>query len=181
MSFSRTGRLLLPLVFFLAVGSLSHAQIGPTPIPGLSVEIADVIDFPDTRNLAQDQTEDSRVDENIARINFLRELPDASNRWFVNDLRGDRCTWSIPPPTDVAVVHQLPHEFSRFRYGSSGLSTGLISVTPHPQFATNGKLYTVHTEINTGSPAPDFIAQGNAGNITGSNSMHSVITEWTAT
>lgn len=171
---------LVPLICLLC-GEPLLAQIGPTPIPGISVEIADFIDFPDTRNLgAQEQNEDSRVSENVARINFLRALPDATNRWFVNDLRGDLYMVNSVAKTSQTYLN-FRSEFSRFRYGTAGLSTGLVGVTPHPQFATNGKFYTVHTEINTGSPAADFVALGNPGNLTGNNAMHSVITEWTAT
>jgi hypothetical protein len=182
MRLSRAGCFLLTTILGLGVASASRAQIGPTPIPGISVEIADVVDFPDTQQLpvGQEQGEDSRVTANIARINFLRELPDASSRWFVNDLRGD--LYMVNSVTkNVQSYINFRTEFSRFRYGTGGLSTGLISVTPHPAFVTNGKFYTVHTEINTGSPAPDFVALGNAGNLTGSNAMHSVINEWTAT
>lgn len=155
-----------------AITTLAHAQIAEPIFPGISVEIADVMQFPDTRNQG---TEDSRVRENIARINFLRELPDNTNRWFVNDLRGQ--LYMVNPQTSIQPYLNFSSQFSRFTIGPAGLATGLISVTPHPAFATNGKFYTIHMETSSGNPGTvDFMAQGNAGTI----GNHSVITEWTA-
>lgn len=157
------------------------AQIAASPIPGISVEIADVIQLPDTRNLgAEEQSEDNRVNDSKARINFMRELPDSTGRWFVNDLRGDLYLVDSNSNTSQPFLN-LRSEFSRFRYGPSGLSTGLLSVTPHPEYAANGKFYTLHSETFSGSPTPDFVAQGNAGNINGGSANHVVLTEWTAT
>src|SRR5690606_31678867 len=142
----------------------ARAQITDPIIPGISVEVADILQFPDTRDLAQ---EDVRVRENVARINFLRELPDDSGRWFVNDLRGD--IYSVNPSSgQISNYLNFRDEFSRFIIGPGGLATGLITVTPHPEFASNGKFYTIHEESASGNPGtPDFIAQGNPGNLSG--------------
>ncbi len=166
---------LCPLAAFLCatIPLAARGQIADPIIPGISVEISDVLQMPNTKGLGP---EDSRVQENVARINFLRELPDDSGRWFVNDLRGSLYTVDSPTKT-IHDYLNMRDEFPRFIFGSSGLATGFISVTPHPEFATNGKFYTIHVENSNGSPSPDFIAPGNPGTIR----QHEVITEWTAT
>jgi len=171
----------LSLAFLLGTNASLKAQISSSPTPGISVEIADIIQLPDTRNLgAQEQSEDSRVSDSVARINFMRELPDNSDRWFVNDLRGDLYLVDSNTNTQQSYVN-LRSEIPSFRYGPSGLSTGLLSVTPHPEFASNGLFYTLHTETYSGAPTPDFVAKGNAGNIAGGSANHVVLSQWTAT
>lgn len=104
-----------------AITTLAHAQIAEPIFPGISVEIADVMQFPDTRNQG---TEDSRVRENIARINFLRELPDNTNRWFVNDLRGQ--LYMVNPQTSIQPYLNFSSQFSRFTIGPAGLATSTL-------------------------------------------------------
>lgn len=151
------------------------SQVVPPIVPGITVEIADFLQMPDTRGQG---AEDSRSRNNVARINFLREVPGDPTHWFVNDLRGqvylvDRDTKQFTTYLDVNNV------INEFIIGPGGLSTGLINITPHPDFATNGKFYTIHEEYAAGNPsAPDFQAQGNAGNI--ANGQHGVVLEWTA-
>jgi glucose/arabinose dehydrogenase len=150
-------------------------QIAAPIIPGMTVEIADVVQMPDTRGMGQ---EDSRSSNNLARINFLHELPDASGRWLVNDLRGQ--IYTVDSQTrHVTEYLDVGDEFDDFIIGPGGLSTGLIAATPHPDFATNGKFYTIHEEQASDNPAtPDFQAVGNAGNI--GSGQHGVVIEWTA-
>ena len=146
--------------------------------PGISVEITDIVQIPNTQlNL----TEDSRVAAGLTRINFMQELPDDSGRWFVNDLRGEVF---LVDSNSNSVLSTPYMDFknlglSRFIVGPGGLSTGLINITPHPEFATNGKFYTIHEEsVASRGPTPDFVAQGNAGTI--STGQHAVLMEWTA-
>lgn len=154
----------------------SGAQVGPVIQPGITVEIADFVQMPDTRGQG---AEDSRSGNNVARINFMREVPGDPTHWLVNDLRGqvyrvNRDTKQFTTYLDVGDV------INEFIIGPGGLSTGLINITPHPDFAANGKFYTIHEEYASGNPStPDFQAQGNAGNIT--NGQHGVVLEWTAT
>lgn len=152
------------------------AQVGPPILPGISVEIADILQMPDTRGQG---TEDSRVSANVARINFLREVPGSPGEWIVNDLRGQ--VYRVNPETKQTTTYlNVRNEFSKFIIGPGGLSTGLITIQLHPEYATNGKFYTIHEEAAAGNPrTPDFQAVGNAGNL--SSGQHGVVVEWTAT
>ncbi|TWT90515.1 Soluble aldose sugar dehydrogenase YliI precursor [Pseudobythopirellula maris] len=174
---SISSRVALSLAIVVSVLSVrsADAQVVPAIVPGLTVEIADIIQMPNTQGQGQ---EDSRSGNNVARINFLREDPSDSSNWFINDLRGqiyrvDPAAQQIETYLDVDTV------FDDFIIGDGGLSTGLITLTMHPDFATNGKFYTIHEEKASGNPStPDFQAIGNAGNI--SNGQHGVVVEWTA-
>ncbi len=59
------------------------------------------------------------------------------------------------------------------------LESGFIGFVFHPEFATNGLFYTVHSEHGPGNPkTPDFIPPGyGLKDVT----YHNVITEWRAT
>ena len=100
----------------------------------------------------------------------MRWLDDG--RLFVNDQRGliyevQRGSSSLY----FAVRDQLPNFID-----APGLGTGLASFAFHPDFATNGKLYTVHSEAGT-SGTPDF--KGPTAPINSSGQI-SVVSEWTA-
>jgi glucose/arabinose dehydrogenase len=153
----------------------ADAQVAPPILPGISVEIVDVLQMPDTRGQG---AEDIRVSANVARINFLREIPGNPSEWIVNDLRGQ--VYRVDPATQQTTTYlNVRNEFSKFIIGPGGLSTGLITIELHPEFATNGKFYTIHEESASGNPGtPDFQAVGNAGNL--ANGQHGVVTEWTA-
>jgi len=85
----------------------------------------------------------------LARLSILRETPDGSGRIFTNDLQG-------------ALWH-LDGNFSSFAF--------------HPDFATNGKFYTNHSE-ELGSGVSDFPVVNGAYR---STATEGVITEWTMT
>ncbi|TWT36983.1 Soluble aldose sugar dehydrogenase YliI precursor [Posidoniimonas corsicana] len=155
--------------------ALAQAQVDDPILPGITVEIANVLRLPDTRGMGP---EDGRSGNNYARINFLQEIDDNPNDWFINDLRGQ--VYRVEPSTgSITEYLDVGDEFSRFIIGPGGLSTGLIAITPHPEFASNGKFYTIHEESASGNPAtPDFQAAANAGNL--NNGQHGVVTEWTA-
>lgn len=142
--------------------------------PGISVEVTDIVQLPDTQTPT---AEDGRVAPGLTRINFMNEIPDNSDRWFVNDLRGQ--VYIVDSATNTVqqdLYLDFNNEFNSFIIGPGGLSTGLINVTPHPDFANNGKLYSIHEEA-AGSRTPfDFRGQDNFGNI----GQHMVLTEWVA-
>lgn len=98
----------------------------------------------------------------LARINFMREEPGASrNRLFVNDLNGplyilDKQTGKFTTYLNFngrdgqpGLFHRLPTE--------SGFANGFISFAFDPDYAHNGKFYTVHLEdpAVTASAVPD--------------------------
>lgn len=158
-----------------AVPLNANAQVDAPILPGVTVEIANVLRLPDTRGMG---AEDSRSGANYARINFLQQIDNNPNDWFINDLRGQ--VYRVQPSTGTITEYlDVGDEFSKFIIGPGGLSTGLINITPHPEFETNGRFYTIHEEAASGNPtSPDFQAAGNAGNL--ANGQHGVVTEWTA-
>lgn len=109
-----------------------------------------------------------------ARINHLGQVPDRSGRLFVNDLNGklylrDRAgAWR--EYLDVGAT------FAPDFISGRGLGSGFGFVTFHPEFARNGKFYTVHTEAGAAltTKTPDLTPQPNS-------VVHGVIDEWTAT
>ncbi|TWT73578.1 Soluble aldose sugar dehydrogenase YliI precursor [Posidoniimonas polymericola] len=152
------------------LASHANAQISAPILPGVTVGVQDVVSFPDTRGIAQ---EDNRSAANVARINFMREIPGYSDQWLVNDLRGP--IYRVEPASQQVVEYlDVADVFSRFNIGPGGLSTGLNTVALHPEFAVNGKFYTIHSESAAGNPgAIDF------GNLSPSLG-HTVVVEWTA-
>ena len=107
----------------------------------------------------------------VARLNTIMEVPDGSGRRAVPDLNGNLYFVKDGRPSvylDVAATF-APQFFS-----GRGLGQGFGYVAFDPEFRTNGKFYTIHTEDAAKATAvPDYaqprtIYQG-------------VINEWTAT
>ena len=128
---------------------------------GLSVAIQDFVQMPATGSAPR------------ARINFLREQPGGADRLFVNDLNGflytlDKSTQAVS--TYIDFTSTFPNLKT-----SPGLASGLVTFAFHPEFATNGKFYTVHSETVSGATETPVIVPplGNVG-------QHSVLLEWTA-
>lgn len=107
----------------------------------------------------------------LTRINTAVAAGDGSGRLFVPDLRGD--LWVVDGGSP-AVYLDVPSHFPDF-VDAPRLGTGLGYVAFDPDFATNGRFYTVHTEDGAAltSHTPDFVDP--LGTV-----VHGVITEWTA-
>ncbi|GLY06169.1 hypothetical protein Acsp01_65480 [Actinoplanes sp. NBRC 101535] len=107
-----------------------------------------------------------------ARINTISELPDGSGRRAVPDLNGNLYLVENGVPhvyLDVAATF-APQFFS-----GRGLGQGFGYVTFHPDFATNGLFYTIHTEqAPLVSLTPDYEQSS-------TTLFHGVINEWKAT
>ncbi|MEV6301631.1 PQQ-dependent sugar dehydrogenase [Actinoplanes sp. NPDC051861] len=107
-----------------------------------------------------------------ARINTIMEVPDGSGRRAVPDLNGNLYLVKNGVPhvyLDVAATF-APQFFS-----GRGLGQGFGYVTFHPDFAGNGKFYTIHTEqASQVTVTPDFQQSG-------TTLFHGVVNEWTAT
>jgi hypothetical protein len=155
----------------------AHAQITRNPIPepivkrGLAVEIRDFVRLPDTRGLRpadQDIAPDA-----WARVSYLRDLPDG--RRFINDSRG--LLYLLDSNNQPHIYADMAAAFPMGVY--KRLESGFIGFVFHPEFATNGLFYTVHSETGPGNPkTPDFIPIGyGLRDVT----YHNVITEWHAT
>ncbi|HSM03748.1 MAG TPA: PQQ-dependent sugar dehydrogenase, partial [Longimicrobiales bacterium] len=105
-----------------------------------------------------------------ARINVLDHAGDGSGRLFVNDMRGVLHVIDdgrIAPYLDVAA------RFPDF-VDEPGLGSGFGFFAFHPDFASNGRLYTVHTEAGAALQASPADASSGADVIQG------VLVEWTA-
>ena len=166
----------IPLLAMLALGA-SDAPITKNPIPepivkqGLAVEVKDLVRLPDTRGL---RAADKDVAPDAwARVSYVRDLP--AGRRFANDSRG--FLYLIDANNQPHVYADVAAAFPNSVYGR--LESGFIGFVFHPEFATNGLFYTVHSEIGPGNPkTPDFIPIGyGLKDVT----YHNVITEWHAT
>ncbi len=86
----------------------------------------------------------------LARVNFMREEPAPAARFFVNDLNGplyilDRATKKFTQYLDfdgrgmhAGLFERMPTE--------NGLASGFISFEFDPDYARNGRFYTIHLE-----------------------------------
>src|ERR1700694_4735474 len=169
-------RILLGIIPLLAIGT-THAQITSNPIPepivkrGIAVEVKDLVRLPDTRGLrAADQ---DVAPSGWARISYVRDLPDG--RRFANDSRG--LLYLLDANNQPRVYADVAATFPLGVYNR--LESGFIGFVFHPEFATTGLFYTVHSETAQGNPKiPDFIPIGyGLKDVT----YHNVITEWHAT
>ena len=153
------------------------AQITSNPLPaavekrGIALEVRDVVQLPDTRGLWP--IEQDVNPSGVARINFLRDLPDG--RRFVNDSRG--FLYLLDRNNKPAVYAEVGKAFPLAVYNR--LESGFVAFDFHPEFAKNGLFYTVHAERAMGNPtAPTFIPPGfTQADVT----FHNIITEWHAT
>ncbi len=85
----------------------------------------------------------------FARINFMRQEPAPARRFFVNDLNGplyivDRSTRAVTRYLDLN-GRARGGIFRRFTF-ETGLASGFISFVFDPDYAKNGRFYTIHLE-----------------------------------
>jgi glucose/sorbosone dehydrogenase len=167
---------IMPLLAIWTMGA-ADAQITSNPIPepivkrGLAVEVKDLVRLPDTRGLRP--ADQDVAPAGWARVSYVRDLPDG--RRFANDSRG--LLYLIDSSNQPHVYADVAAAFPLGVYNR--LESGFIGFVFHPEFATNGLFYTVHSETGPGNPkTPDFIPIGYAlKDVT----YHNVITEWHAT
>jgi glucose/arabinose dehydrogenase len=162
------------LLVILVVTKISRAQItAPIPEPikksELSVGLKEVVQIPNSG------TERGQA----ARLNFLTHAGDGSGRLFVNDMRGNLSV--IVNGTATIYLNLRKIICADFTY--EGGQQGFTYFAFHPDFARNGILYTVTSEIKT-SGTPDFpvtkpIIDDDKDII--ESSHHDVIREWKAT
>lgn len=171
----RTLLLRLALLALLVGGTRAiDAQITANPIPqpiekrGLSVRVEDVVRLPETRGMRPPEQDVNP--SGWARVSFVRDSPDG--RRFVNDSRG--FMYRLDASNRLSLYLNFAELFPHAAYNR--LESGFIGFTFHPEFATNGLMYTVHGERAAGNPAaPDFVPPG----FTAADATHhNVITEW---
>lgn len=176
---------LLAVVAAVTVAVASGALPGPRDLPrtdgpitdpipaepivsGLALTLQEFVTMPPSDSPPVD---DPRV-QRWARINFLGEVPDRSGRLFVPDLNGKMYLIENGTPLEYLNVGA---EFSPDFWSGGGLGSGFGFVTFHPDFAKNGRFYTVHTEAGQALAAktPHLPAQDRT-------VVHGVLIEWTA-
>jgi glucose/arabinose dehydrogenase len=175
---------LIPIIALAVAAALflppAAAQVDPEPIDdplpeevlsnrGLVIE--EFAQFPETESTPLP------VDRRLMRhnrINYLGEVPDGSGRLYVPDLNGPLyLVEDGEPQVYLNVAEQFAPDF----FSGRGLGSGFGFVAFHPDFATNGKFYTVHTE------RPGNVAPPNKPTTYPPETptfLHSVVTEWTA-
>ncbi len=138
--------------------------VNPLPDPivksGLSVNLQDFVTVPSSATSAPK-----------ARINMLKSAGDGTGRLFVNDLRG-----KLHVIRNGAITTYLDIAAERSNFNDApGLGAGFSMFAFHPDFETNGKFYTGHSE-DTGSDTPDVDLLVTPSRI----DLQWVLSEWTA-
>jgi len=131
----------------------------------------------------------------LARVNFMADDPVNSDRFFINDLNGplymlDKNTRQFTEYLNFNGRGSAPGLFDRL-WTSGGYAGGLITFQFDPDYANNGKFYTIHLEQGSGSTTPDnsnFTGLDTTGfqasaseDQPGSNNYQTVLMEWTDT
>ncbi len=133
------------LIFFLSLDGLSTRE-GMAPIDPLPARIK----VGDLRAGVEDYVLLPKIDDKPARINHMQSCPDNSGRFFAVDMWGILYIISKGnSSTYLDLRTSLPDFYSK------GIERGFHSVAFHPQFASNGKFYTVADTVTTSNPA-DF-------------------------
>ncbi|MEU7828866.1 PQQ-dependent sugar dehydrogenase [Nonomuraea sp. NPDC049129] len=173
-------RYLLAALLATALWAPPAAAMDSTPIDdpipenptasGLTLTLTEYATFPKTEPVP------TPTDQRLmrwARINNIGEIPDGSRRQFVNDLNGKLYLLKNGQPQEYLDVGAT---FAPDFLSGRGLGSGFGYVAFHPDFARNGKFYTVHTEWGAAltTKTPDLTPQPDT-------KFHGVITEWTAT
>ena len=114
---------------------------------------------------------DVRLGARHNRINYIGEVPDGSGRLYVPDLNGKLYLLEDQQPQAYLDLATRFPEFMAWR----GLGSGFGFVTFHPEFETNGKFYTTHTETPNAPGPQTYPGQPNS-----NSAVQSVVTEWTA-
>jgi uncharacterized Ntn-hydrolase superfamily protein len=141
----------------ITLGRAPRSPGAVTSSPNLTLELKDYVAMPITGKLeSKGQTEGM-----LARENSLREEPGRTDRFFINDLNGplyilDKATKTFATYLDFngrdgrkGLFHKLAFEV--------GFAGGLTTLQFDPDYARNGKFYTVHMEDPAlpGSNLPD--------------------------
>lgn len=141
----------------LAIGASVLCAVGASA-QQLTLEVKDYATLPITGSA-------DRVNDNVAsllaRLNFLRDEPGGGKRFFVNDMNGplyilDKQTRKITTYLNFNGRDGKGGLFHRFRF-ENGQGNGFVNFLFDPDYARNGKFYTMHMEDPSlpGSNMPD--------------------------
>ena len=133
-------------VCIAAAGQGTKTRTATEPPTELTIEIADYAALPITGS--PDGTGNNAG--SLARVNVLREEPAPAGRLFVNDLTGplyilDRATKKTITYLDFNGRGSSPGLFDKLTT-EAGLASGFISFEFDPDYASNGRFYTIHLE-----------------------------------
>ncbi|MEX2092905.1 MAG: PQQ-dependent sugar dehydrogenase [Pirellulales bacterium] len=130
----------------------------------------------------------------LARVNFMADDPADSNRFLVNDLNGplyflDKSTRQFTQYLNFNGTGRATGLFDRLYFNEGGFAAGFITFEFDPDYAHNGKFYTVHMESGTsGSQVPTHpnLDASNFGptasvDAPGNSARQVVLAEWTDT
>jgi hypothetical protein len=96
----------------------------------------------------------------LARVNFMTDDPVDSSRFFVNDLNGpmyilDKGTRQFTEYLNFNGTDRSSGLFDRLYFSDGGFAAGFLTFEFDPDYANNGKFYTVHMESGgAGSQVP---------------------------
>ncbi|KOV85497.1 hypothetical protein ADL03_12795 [Nocardia sp. NRRL S-836] len=142
----------------------------PTPAPsGIGLRLREIARLPQSSTTPA--AGDSRLNQ-YNRVNHLGEVPDGSGRLFVPDMNGKLYTLKHDGTGQRTYLDVRAAIGANF-HNHQGLGSGFGFVAFHPEFATNGKFYTAHTEVKDALKKPTDLPSPNS-------VVHGVITEWTA-
>jgi hypothetical protein len=143
---------------------------GSPPVGALGVTVTPLVRLPESKpgNTVLPPSREP-IAPGYARINYVGGLPDG--RLYAPDLNGRMYLIVNGHPIEYLDVER---EFPDFQK-APGLGTGFGFVAFHPDFATNGKFYTVHSEAGRALRKKPSLPEE-----TNTTEQHSVVTEWTA-
>ena len=145
------------VVVSLAVSAVFVSRAGAVNYPGgfevtdrdaadhIVVKLSNFITAPKTNNA----NTSAQTAAQVARINFIRQEPVASlasQRLFMNDLNGNVYIYNRGTQAFTTYLHFDTTLFPRFDT-DPGFAAGVVTVQFDPDYANNGKFYTVHTEL----------------------------------
>ena len=147
----------------ILAASASSVALGQTsdPLPG-SIDVGGAVAF------IEPFAEIPESDGQAPRMNLLAPAYDGSGRVFVNDQRGPMYAIS----EDGETVDEYLNLADIVPQMTDGFEGGFQSFAFHPEFADNGKLYTLHGTYDT-APAPTFNSPSDDAE------LHMVLLEWT--
>jgi len=133
-------------VTICTIGIAQGRKAGAPAKAELALQIADFAALPITGS--PDGTGNNAG--SLARVNFLREEPAPTRRFFVNDLTGplyilDRNTKTLTTYLDLNGRGTRQGLFDKL-VTESGLASGFISFEFDPDYARNGRFYSIHLE-----------------------------------
>ena len=137
----------LPLLVILCLSNPIADAVPNNAAPEITLEIRDFATVPMTGKIDGK----GQIMGLLARVNFMREEPGVTrNRIFVNDLNGplyilDKQSGKFTTYLNFNGRNGQPCLFRRLPT-ESGFANGFISFAFDPDYAHNGRFYTIHLE-----------------------------------